>query len=81
MIQEGRGGAEVFRAFFVQLMFGAIHPIFLVVDDHSIRKAKVVQDYVAATNGNLKLIFLPPYSTQLNPDEQVWKYIKGGVAK
>ncbi len=26
--------------------------------------------------GRLKLFFLPPYSPELNPDEQVWNYVK-----
>ncbi len=29
----------------------------------------------------LKLFYLPPYSPQLNPDEQVWKNVKTRVAK
>ena len=81
MIHDGRGNAEVFCGFLRQLMLGATQPIFLVVDGHSIHKAKIVQDYVASTNGELELIFLPPYSPQLNPDEQVWKNIKERVAK
>jgi transposase len=62
-------------------MLGATQPIFLVVDGHSIRKAKILQDYIASTNDELELIFLPPYSPQLNPDEPVWKNIKERVAK
>jgi transposase len=39
--------------------------------------------YRSTRNGiePLELIFLPPYSPQLNPDEQVWKNIKERVAK
>jgi transposase len=58
-----------------------IDPIFLVVDGHSIHKAKLVSEYVASTNGMLELHFLTPYSPQLNPDEQVWKSVKERVAK
>jgi len=81
MIYEGRGTAEVFRDFLKQLMIGAVQPILLVVDGHSIHKAKIVQEYVQSTDGNLQLYFLPPYSPQLNPDEQVWKNVKERVAK
>jgi transposase len=52
-----------------------------VVDGHSIHKAKLVREYVASTDGMLKLHFMPPYSPQLNPDEQVWKNAKERVAK
>ena len=81
MIYEGRGTAEVFRDFLKQLMIGAVQPILLVVDGHSIHKAKIVQEYVESTAGHLELYFLPPYSPQLNPDEQVWKNVKERVAK
>jgi transposase len=52
-----------------------------VVDGHSIHKAKLVKEYVASTQGKLELVYLPPYSPQLNPDEQVWKNVKAEVAK
>ena len=38
--------------------------------------------YVASLNGKLRLFFLPPYFPELNPDEQVWSYVKHhGIAK
>jgi len=40
-----------------------------------------VSEYVASTNGMLELHFLPPYSPQHSPDEQVWKSVKERVAK
>ncbi len=76
MLHEGLVDAAVFRTFLEQLMLGTMQPIFLVVDGHSIHKAKLVSEYVASTNGMLELHCLPPYSPQLNPDEQVWKNVK-----
>ena len=41
-----------------------------------------MNDYVASLSGKLELFFLPPYSPELNPDEQVWNYVKHhGVAR
>jgi transposase len=73
MLIDGRSTAEVFKQFLQQLILGAEQPIILVVDGHPIHKAKLVAEYVASTDGMLELYFLPPYSPQLNPDEQVWK--------
>jgi hypothetical protein len=36
---------------------------------------------VATAAGQLELAYLPPYSPELNPDEQVWKSVKAHVAK
>lgn len=81
MVHEGSTTAEVFLRFLQQLMLDAKQPIILVVDGHSIHKAKLVKEYVAFTQGQLELVYLPPYSPQLNPDEQVWKNVKAEVAK
>lgn len=81
MLVEGRSSAEVFRKFLEQLMLSEDRPVILVVDGHPIHKARLVMDYVESTNGNLELYFLPPYSPQLNPDEQVWKNVKERIAK
>jgi len=37
--------------------------------------------YVEFTNGKLELFYIPPCAPQLNPDEQVWKNVKGQAAK
>ena len=81
MVHSGSVTAKVFRAFLKRLMVNAERPIFLVVDGHPVHKAKLVTDYVEQQNGKLRLIHLPPYSPELNPDEQVWGDVKTRVAK
>jgi transposase len=81
MVHDGGVTATVFREFLSRLMVGADKPIFLVVDGHPIHKAKLIQDFVKAQNGLLKLFYLPPYSPHLNPDEQVWAHVKRSVSK
>jgi hypothetical protein len=34
-----------------------------------------VKEFVASTDGQLRLFVLPAYSPQLNPDEWVWKNV------
>ena len=81
MLVEGRSTAQVVKQFLEQLMVAAEQPIILVVDGHPIHKARLVMQYVESTQGRLQLHFLPPYSPQLNPDEQVWKNVKERVAR
>ena len=57
-------------------MHNASRPIFLVLDGHSAHKSKPVREYVGSLEGQLRLFFLPPYSPELNPDEQVWNHVK-----
>lgn len=81
MLNEGSVNSAVFLCFLRQLMLNRTRPVILVVDGHPIHHAKVVKEYVASTEGRLELAFLPPYSPHLNPDEQVWKNVKGLIAK
>ena len=81
MLHDGSVNAEVFREFLKRLMVGAKQPVFLIVDGHPIHKAKLIKDFVAAQDGKLKLFTLPPYSPQLNPDEQVWAHVKRQLSR
>jgi transposase len=81
MVHEGRATAEVFVDFLERLLHDADRPAFLIVDAPSIHKARIVREFVEEQNGRLKLFFLPPYSSHLNPDEQVWGNVKAHIAK
>lgn len=47
--------------------------IYLILDNASYHHAKVVKNYIDR-KGRIKLIFLPPYSPNLNPIERLWKF-------
>ena len=76
MATEESVTSEVFIEFLKRLMHKAQHPIFLIVDNHSVHKSSMVQEFVEGTKGKLWLFYLPPYSPELNPDEHVWNYLK-----
>ena len=82
MLTKGRVNGTVFVEFLKRLMHNAQRPIFLILDGGSFHHSRPVRDYVDSLEGKLHLFFLPPYSPELNPDEQVWNYVKHhGVAK
>jgi len=79
---QGGMSAELFVAMLKLIMRGRRKPLYLILDSLPAHKAKVVRDYEKATNGKLKLFFLPGYAPELNPDELVWSYVKRtGTAK
>ena len=51
--------------------------IYLIVDNASYNKSEKVRKL--AKDLNIKLRYLPPYSTNLNPIERLWKHIKKRV--
>lgn len=82
MLEPGRVTGAVFVKFLERLLHNAATPIFLIVDGATIHRSKLVRDYVNSTEGKLRLYSLPPYSPELNPDEQVWNYVKNhGVGR
>src|SRR5919108_127277 len=76
MTIKGRMTTDRFIEFLERLIKNQDKPVFLIVDGHPVHRAKRVQQFVAATDGKLKLFFLPAYSPELNPDEQVWSHLK-----
>lgn len=81
MLQGGTITAPVFKTFLERLMVGADKPVFVVVDGHPVHKSALVRQNVESQGGRLELFFLPPYSPQLNPDEQVWAHVKRAVSQ
>lgn len=76
MTFAGSMNADRFIEFLKRLIYRATTPTFLVLDGHPVHKCKRVKEFVAGTNGRLRLFILPPYSPHLNPDEWVWNWLK-----
>jgi transposase len=82
MIIKGKLTADVFVAFLKRLIHNWPRSIFLIVDGHPVHKSVTVSKFVTSMEGRLQLFYLPPYSPELNPDEQVWNHLKNnGVGK
>jgi transposase len=69
MTCEGGLSAERFIDFLKRLIYAAKTSIFLILDGHPVHTSKRVRQYVASTEGRLRLFILPPDSPHLNPDE------------
>jgi transposase len=82
LLTKSKVNGSVFVEFLKRLIHNAAKPIFLILDGGSYHRSRPVKEYVAGLGGRLQLFFLPPYSPELNPDEQVWNYVKHhGAAK
>ena len=55
---------------------GTEKKIVLVVDNASSHKSFKVQEFVEAHSEYLELLYLPPYSPDLNPIERIWKHLR-----
>jgi len=71
--------AETFLTFLKRVL--AAYPtgtIAMILDNARIHHAKLLQDFLRE-NKRLTLVFLPPYSPQLNVVEGLWKWLKADV--
>lgn len=76
MVLRGKVNGPRYVEFLKRLMHNARRPVFLILDGHPVHKSRAVKAYAASTHGRLRLFYLPPYSPELNPDEQVWNHVK-----
>ena len=68
-VYEGNTNAATFIDFCKRLLHDAAGPVYLVVDGHPAHRATATKEFAASTAGRLRLVFLPGYSPELNPDE------------
>lgn len=81
MLHTNGLSAAVFARFLKRLMVKNPRQVYLIVDGHPIHKSRLVGKVVESYKGRLKLFHLPPYSPELNPDELVWRNVKGEVGR
>jgi transposase len=68
-VYEGNTNAAVFTDFCKRLLHDSPANVYLIAGGHPAHRATAVKQYVASTEDRLKLVFLPGYSPELNPDE------------
>jgi transposase len=72
--------AEVFLGFLKQVLIQyPIGKIVMILDNARIHHAKLIQPFLEENSERLELVFLPPYSPQLNLIEGLWGWMKSSV--
>lgn len=68
---------------YFEWLFQAVYPsqlVVLVMDNASFHHSSAVQAALAWFDDRLLVIWLPPYSPELNPIERFWKHLKANCA-
>ena len=68
--------SDEFIDFLTTVLANRIKPLILVLDRASFHASKNVRDFVRSRRDKIRIFFLPRYSPELNPDEQVWNEVK-----
>lgn len=78
---EERMNSKRFVAFLKKLHKDAGKPILVITDNARYHHSKETQRFIDQQDGDILLAFLPAYSPELNPDEQVWNHAKSHLGK
>lgn len=74
--------SEFFEAWFKDIFLNEVEPNkAIVMDNASFHRKNELYKICKDANKNLKLIFLPPYSPELNPIEKYWAKLKKNLKK
>lgn len=81
MVFAGRFTAAVLLVFLTRLLAGRPGKVYVVLDGHPSHRARKVAAWVAARPERVRLVFLPPYSPELNPAELLNNDVKGNAQR
>lgn len=75
-IEEKAIDGKRYIALLETLLKGRARPLILIADNATFHRSKEVRDFVRSRRHQIRMLFFPTYSPELNPDEQVWNEIK-----
>jgi transposase len=78
---EGRMNEEKYLQFLAELLHDTGKPIIVIADNASYHSGRFTKKCAEESDGKVTLVYLPPYSPELNPDEQVWNHSKARLGK
>jgi len=78
---EGSMNQDKFLDFLVDLLKDTGKPIIVIADNASYHTGGFAKTCAEKSKGLVSLFYLPPYSPELNPDEQVWNHTKARIGK
>lgn len=81
MVHRGRFTAAVFVTFLRRLLADRPGKVYLLLDNHPVHHRRQVNEFVATRPERLRLVFLPPYSPELNPVELLNNDVKSNAPR
>jgi transposase len=77
----GKMNSAHFIDFLTGLYADAGKSVYVIVDRAQYHRSNEIKKFLKKQNGRIRLFYLPAYSPELNPDEQVWNNAKNRVGR
>jgi transposase len=81
MIYPGALSPQRLIVFMRRLIKDARRKVLLILDNLNVHKAKAVRDWLGEHADRIEVIYLPPYSPELNPSEYFNGDLKGAIQR
>ncbi len=79
MVFKGSFVTDVFLTFLARLLRYAKRKVYLIIDSHPVHISKKTKQWIAKHAVDIRVIYLPTYSPELNPDEIVNQDVKANA--
>jgi len=79
MIFKRRFNSEVFKDFLRRLVRQVPRYVFLIIDQHPVHIAAAVEKWFKKHEDRIRVFYLPSYSPDLNPDENLNHDVKSNA--
>lgn len=81
MVYAGSITPQRLIIFMRRLTKDARRKVFLILDNLNVHKARPVKDWLAENTERIEVLFLPPYTPELNPSEYFNGDLKGAIQR
>jgi transposase len=79
MAVEGNTNAATMVDFLRSLREKYSGPLIVIWDNGPAHRGEAIRTYLSTPDLHLRLVALPPYSPDFNPDEAIWQWIRAEI--
>ena len=80
MVFKERFTVPVCLEFLRRLLRQNARRIYLIIDNHPVHRSLKVKNWIKENEERIRLVFLPSYSPEINPDELLNQDVKSNMA-
>ncbi|HEY9886367.1 MAG TPA: IS630 family transposase [Vampirovibrionales bacterium] len=81
MVYSNRFNSEKLIVFLKRVIASSKRKIYLIMDNHPVHKSRKVKSWVEGNKEKIEIFYLPTYSPEMNPEENLNRHLKTVIFK